>query len=275
MIRRALTADPTSQAFRGSQVARGQRGSALLATLWFAAILAILAGQLFYLVSNHTRITGSQIATARDVYLMDAGLAYALAILRTGPEPGAVPFGASFSLAGETVTVRIENETGKIDLNTALADEIQAAFALAGVPVEQSAAARDRLLDWIDPDDVSRSADSAERDEYFAAGLNYGPANAPVEVLATLRLVPGLEGIDLRRLARFATLHRPDLPLNRAAIPGEVKAILGDRADDARPQTLRSDTLSVHIGLHDGSAQRSAYFRREGGGFMLIEVEAI
>lgn len=256
--------------------ARAERGSALLATLWFAAMLSLVAGQLAYLVSTHTRITGSQIATARAMYLADAGLAYGLALLDAGSEPTDVPLRADFSLGGETVTLRIDNESGKVDLNTAPAAQVQAALIAAGIPADRSSALRDALMDWIDADDLSRADGSSEAASYAASGLAYAPANAWFELIETVRLVPGFADVDLARLAEVATIHRPNLATDPAAMPAPLRAAIGDSLDGGSPpRALLTDVVSVHVGLRDGNTRRSGFFRRVGQGFELIATEAI
>lgn len=98
----------------------------------------------------------------------------------------------------------LENESGKLNLNTLLAEgaEDKAAarlMALPGMTVETAEA----ILDWIDEDEQSRT-NGAEADYYAGLEPSYLPRNAPIADVDELLLVRGvtpelLYGLDQNR----------------------------------------------------------------------------
>jgi general secretion pathway protein K len=59
------------------------------------------------------------------------------------------------------------------------------------VPLDKAQALSDAIQDWIDPDDTTRP-NGAEIAQYKAAGLSYGPKNAPFDTVSELQQVLGM-----------------------------------------------------------------------------------
>ncbi len=122
---------------------------------------------------------------------------------------------------GETTGVRfgVENESAKLNLGTLLGWERRAPgsahIALMNLPGMTDAVA-DALLDWIDPDAVSRSF-GAEADYYQELGVPYAPRNGIPQCLEELLLVRGvtrglLLGAEPSRSQRFELADRRSTP---------------------------------------------------------------
>src|SRR5207248_8576431 len=78
------------------------------------------------------------------------------------------------------------DESSKIDLNYASDALLRSLMTSVGGLDDQAAShVVDAILDWRDPDDAKRP-NGAEADDYRAAGLKYGPSNAPVETVGEL-----------------------------------------------------------------------------------------
>ena len=90
------------------------------------------------------------------------------------------------------VLVTVEDEAGKVDLNSASEPLLRALLAGAGatpVEVDRITAA---ILDYRDADNLRRP-DGAEADEYRLAGRQNGPKNAPFDSIFELGQVLGVD----------------------------------------------------------------------------------
>lgn len=174
---------------------RHARGAALLLVLWLIALLAALVGA-FALTARTEHLQGRVLH--RGVVASEAaraGLEYAVArVIDTTPEGRWLPDGRDYAwrFHDAALTLRIVDETGKVDLNVAqpplLAGLLQAAGAEADM-AEQLAGA---IADWRDTDDLGQPSGAAEDPQYAAAGLPYGAKDAPFEDVGELQQVLGM-----------------------------------------------------------------------------------
>lgn len=92
-----------------------------------------------------------------------------------------------------TVRVRIEEESTKINANLVDRGELEKILTeKSGLSQETAKIWTDRIMDFIDGDDVSRDL-GAEKIEYEEAGLSYGPFNRPLRYIEEILLIPGVE----------------------------------------------------------------------------------
>jgi len=101
------------------------------------------------------------------------------------------------------LVISVQDEAGKVDVNSADERLIRALFTALAVPA--SAAATDALLDFRDADG-DRRPQGAERAEYLAVGRQ-GPKNAKLNVVDELEQVLGLSAADVARLRPHVTVY--------------------------------------------------------------------
>ena len=99
------------------------------------------------------------------------------------------PVTCSMAASGGSLTIAVQDEAGKVDLN--IGSEATAARARSRGRRGGGEAAADAILDFRDSDDDRRPS-GAERAEYRAAGRPQGPKNAPFFVVEELAAVLGL-----------------------------------------------------------------------------------
>jgi general secretion pathway protein K len=172
----------------------GRRGFVLLVVLWFLVLLAAIGTYLLANARSQTALAHNVVASAKAEALADAGIAQAAFNLTDPLEDrrwrlDGAPH--SFQLLGGEVTVRLGDETQKINPNFASASLLAALFESLGT--DRSAARRlgVAIADWVDKDDAPRPG-GAEAKQYADAGLPYRPPNALIESLDDLRLVQGM-----------------------------------------------------------------------------------
>lgn len=201
-----------------------QAGLALVSVLWLLLLLTVLASG----VSVNSRNQGRQsenIATATQLRQgAEAGQQLALLALAQAPEQR--PWQADGSpnvaqLDDMEVHVALFNESGRIDLNAAGPELLDGLLAT----VEPDAALRARLvdaiLDWRDRDNLRR-LNGAELDDYLAAGLDYGPANAPFTSVEELQRVQAMTPALYRQIRHSLTILNPSRGINPQFAPRQV-----------------------------------------------------
>ena len=110
----------------------------------------------------------------------------------------------------QKISVSVQRERDRIDLNAAGSGTLAACFLGAGFSPETARSMASRVIDWRDADDVPGPG-GAEEADYHAAGLHYGPRNGPFESVAELRQVLGLDNLRSSVLRLFTVYtHQSD-----------------------------------------------------------------
>ncbi len=185
-----------------------QRGIAFIVVLWLLALLAILLGS-FALLSRSEHMQARHFHDAtRARYLAEAGIALAAHGLSV-PDPAErwLPDGRQYTATYDDaeLEIRIVDESGKLDINAADLTLLTAFFEAQGLEVDAAAALAAAIVDWRDPDELL-TPNGAELDDYEAAGLTYGPANAPFTLLTELQQVLGMDYELFSRVEPYLTV---------------------------------------------------------------------
>lgn len=185
-----------------------QRGVAFLIVLWVIALVAILMGGFAVIARTENLQARHLLDSTRARYAAEAGIHLAAyALRRNDPLTRWVPDGRPYTLAldGATVTIKVLDESGKIDINVAREDQLQRLFESVGVEMTEAAALTAAVIDWRDPDDLL-TLNGAELPAYEQAGLSYGPANGPFTTVGEVQQVLGMNYDLLRKLEPAMTV---------------------------------------------------------------------
>ncbi|HUD52836.1 MAG TPA: type II secretion system protein GspK, partial [Parvibaculum sp.] len=147
----------------------------MVSVLWGLSILSLIAAAILAasVLSSHLERNEWDAASRRMTE--DAALNRAvLGLLDPRPEKRWRVDGASqiFEFQGTKIRISIEDELGKIDLNTAGDDLIRRLFHSVGLPPDEGDALTDRVLDWRAPG-VGKRLNGADERDYRGAGLSY------------------------------------------------------------------------------------------------------
>jgi general secretion pathway protein K len=124
-------------------------------------------------------------------------------------------------------TVKITDESGKVDINTASDVVLKNLLINAGVKAEEADIIVDSIMDWKDPDDLHR-LNGAESDYYMSLPNPYRAKDAPFDTIEELLLVKGMTPEILygsgenRGIIDFLTIHSKSESININAAPKEV-----------------------------------------------------
>lgn len=205
---------------------RRSDGYALLLVLWLTALLTSFTALAFTAARTETRVASGELALLRATTLADSGIWLALqTALTTAGTAGTGMVDNTLRIDGETVTVSTRDLSGRLNINHAPRELWQALLLAVGLPNGEAQQLSARIVDWIDAD--TESADGlGEVLPYRAAGLGYGPRNAPFTTVDELRRIPGISPSLYARLAPSLTVHGSHTYLNRAAVDADLLARL-------------------------------------------------
>ncbi|MGR9106182.1 MAG: general secretion pathway protein GspK [Gammaproteobacteria bacterium] len=199
-------------------------GIALVLVLWVTVILTVMAGSFSLDMRREIDLVRNSRERTEAGPLAEAGIYYAMLRLsetdaqRKWRSDGSV---YQFLFAGARIRVSIHDEAGKFDLNTVPNTLLISLLEKVGLDPEVPAKLVDAIIDWRDADDF-RSVNGAEKDDYEAAGLNYGPRNQPFQTVQELRLVLGITGEIYNKLEPMVTVYNTSGGIDPSASPPEV-----------------------------------------------------
>lgn len=245
-----LRSGPTPLTQMNSRLSKhsSQQGIALIVVLWMLVLLTIMAAAYSTTMRTETRLTAQQLHASQSRALAEAGIWLAVNDLLK-PELNKVwPVnGASneIEFKGGTIELIIQDQAGKIDLNTAHHELLQGLFESVDVEEPLRMEIIDALLDWRDRDDLRR-LNGAEDPDYQQAGYDHEAKDGPFNSIDELRLVMGMTEEIYQKIYPALTIHshlpgvNPDAAPEAVllAIPGidpdSIADYLLDRSDPAK-----------------------------------------
>jgi general secretion pathway protein K len=233
----------TPSSKKTAATARTERGFALLLVIWVLALLAVLAAGVAADSSSEAVIARNRMESAQARALADSGVTLGiLGILDPNPATRWRADGRSqqFRFADGSLTVALQDEGGKIDINAAPTELIGGLADEFGLVPDQRAA----LLEGIaDRRSAFKAASAPPPARLYLGGDTYTAdlAGRPFADLSELRLLPGITRATYDRLLPYLTVYSESATLNPVtasrdallAVPGispqEVDFYLGTR----------------------------------------------
>ena len=216
-VQRAVPVRPPEDRVRGPGARRGRsrrmkgtgtnRGIALLLVLWALVLLGTLA--LGFSLSMRTEAMAARngIDETRAYFQARTGVNRAVVLLASLPADNVL----AATIAGEdgdaSYEVRVESESGKVDVNLVGEEVLLEILKKGGLPEEEAEGVRDAILDWRDEDDVPRPR-GAERAEYGRMTEPIAPRNGKIRGIGELMYVKGVTKEFYEAfLSRVFTVH--------------------------------------------------------------------
>jgi general secretion pathway protein K len=183
------------------------RGVALLLVLWALVLLGTLALGFSWSMRTEAMAARNGIDETRAYFQARTGVSRAVALLRSLPADNVL----AASIAGEdgdaSYEVRVESESGKVDVNLVGEEVLLEILKKGGLPEEEAESVRDAILDWRDEDDVARPR-GAERPEYGRMTEPITPRNGKIRGIGELMHVQGVtKEFHEAFLSRVFTVH--------------------------------------------------------------------
>jgi general secretion pathway protein K len=203
----------------GARPARSrERGWALISVLWVTAMLGMMAAATQDLTVTSVRAERRALTRAHLDEDLDAATIRAILALDDA-RPGSrcridtQPFPVTFD--GVTMTVTVQDEDGKFDLNQADDDTLAPLFQSVGVDQKTANVLADRIVEWrteANSDDTHTLHGGTDAD-YGAAGLLWRPRHDDFQSVSEVRLVLGMTPQIYERVRPALTVYsRNDSP---------------------------------------------------------------
>jgi len=185
------------------------RGIALVLVLWVLTLLSVLVGEFAQTMRTEINITRNFKEETLTYYIAKAGINLALDLLlfngrlpisdemdgfeaeedgfewHMGSDVPPIPF------ANGTIEINIENESGKININTAESGLLKMMLNPFDLDEAEKDIIVDSILDWRDKDDFHR-LNGAESDYYQSLSSPYSAKNGDFDSIDELLLVKGV-----------------------------------------------------------------------------------
>lgn len=215
-----------------------QSGIALIIVLIVIVALGILAGGFAYTMKVETKLARNASFDVEFEWLARSGIELAKYVLgqgSIGPQgqvdslnqkwAGGVgstndPLGDlpldNYQLGNATISVKIEDNDRKFNINVADEMILRQAMILIGVDAGESSTIIDSILDWRDPDDDPHNS-GTETDTYETFVPPYFAKNGPIDDLTELMLIRGVSPAiywGSGAAGHAAVLNRPQMQSN-------------------------------------------------------------
>jgi general secretion pathway protein K len=157
------------------------------------------------------------------------------------------------AVADGQATVQIDNEAGKVNLNSASPALIRAVLHQLGADPRVADELAGAIVEWRFP----AATAGLKNERYRAAGLSYAPPSAPFENLDELGLVIGMTPDLMRQLRPLVTVLTDNEPDPQVACPQVLAAIAEATGTQqiaaGRPAPLRTVTITARVTTVSGS----------------------
>ena len=203
-----------------------QSGLALIAVLWLTVLLTVIASGFAFSMRGEVLAARNALSVAQARAAADGAVERTLfELLRPRNIPDVwLADGAPHAWQdGEaTIAAVAVDESAKIDLNAATDPLLKGLLQnVGGLDAETAQRLVDAIADWRDVDDLRRP-NGAEAADYRAAGLKYGPANAPFAVVGELQRVLGMKPELFARIGESLTVYSRQPGINVATASRDV-----------------------------------------------------
>jgi general secretion pathway protein K len=217
-----------------------REGIALLMVLWVLTLLMVIVLSFSFMARTETHSTLSFKDEMEKKFLAEAGIERGITeifyrniyknqtLVLEGTEVWRTDGTVYSSQLGDGYyTIRITDESGKVDINTVSDVVLKNLLINLGIQEEEVDTIVDSIMDWKDPDDLHR-LNGAESDYYMSLPNPYKARDANFEALEELLLVKGMTSEILygnnekRGIINFLTINSGTNRININAAPKEV-----------------------------------------------------
>ncbi|MEW6416513.1 MAG: hypothetical protein AB1480_00110 [Nitrospirota bacterium] len=239
-VRDTTLSQRLGKAYVGTQ---SQDGIALLMVLWVLTLLMVIVLSFSFMARTETHSTLSFKEGTEKKFLAEAGIERGITelfyrnvyknqtLVMEGTEVWRTDGTVYSSQLGDGYyTIRITDESGKVDINTVSDVVLKNLLINTGVQEEEVDIIVDSIMDWKDPDDLHR-LHGAESDYYMSLPNPYKAKDANFDTLEELLLVKGMtseilfgsaSGGEKRGIINFLTINSGTNKININAAPKEV-----------------------------------------------------
>jgi general secretion pathway protein K len=203
-----MGSDPGGCKFVGNRAPGRQRGFALLIVLWMLVLITFIVGYVISTGRSEIQISMNIAGNAAASAAADGAVyqaIFALSNPREDQRPAADGSIRKIEVGRSVVTLRLQDENGRINPNLASARLLEGLLRAVGTEANAAADLADAITQWVGSASRLRSSDELAA-EYRAAGLNYAPPETPLESIDELLRVRGMTAQEFAAIRPHLTL---------------------------------------------------------------------
>ena len=256
----------------GADPAKGRAaGFALILVLCVLAVLSVIAVTLIRETREETRFESAVIEDAKAEALAEGGVEQSIVELLIPPGHGAWQTDGSLHeihLGEGVVLIRIEDESGRIDLNRTGEATLVSMLVSVGLEAAKAEHLAAAIVDYRSPRNI-KTPGGAEAVDYEAAGLHYGPKHGPFDAPEELMQVLGMTPEIMQAIEPLVTVYSPRPDVNRQAASAAVlRALPGGYFDNSG-----QSAINARAAVSPATVIRvTAAATTQGGGHFIREV---
>lgn len=223
-----------------------EEGIALVLALWLTVLLTVIASGFAFSMRSEALAARNALSLARVRAAADGAVERtAFELARPRLPSSWVANGATHTWQEDDITLSVTavDEAARIDLNVAPEPLLKSMLESVGLDADRADHVAQAIEDWRDPDDL-KHPNGAEDADYRAAGLDYGPANAPFETVADAARVLGMTADVYARIAPLVTVYSRQPGVNPSTASREVLLALPNAS---------AETVDAFIALRDAA----------------------
>ncbi len=261
-----------------ARIVKRNSGFALVTVIWGLSIITLLI--LSFVTTSSLRLkTAFNIAGAAQAgAFADAAINMAILSLMSEQNQHAadvVHDGKPFfcSMEGVAVALSIEDESGKIDLNAASPQILNALFSGLGLGTSAASSLANAIVDFRSPP-ADGAVDDAGDSSY--GGRPFRAKHAPFATTLELDQVAGVDPTLFSTIKRVVTVYSSRPGVNaRAAPPALFAALAGFPAENVRD--LQKNPFPNNLDRNDGRFPQTFKSALQGGGnpLYLVHVDVL
>jgi general secretion pathway protein K len=196
---------------------------ALVSVLWGITLLSIIAAAFLSSGNLSYRSARNSIEAAQLNAIVEGTVArVVLTLLSARPDRRWRTDGVAqeTEFSGIPVSVSIQDELGRIDINHADAALLARVFQVAGLDSRAAGSLTDKILDWREPNS-RRRLNGANEQDYRTAGSTVMPRRGPFQSLDELKLVMTMTSDIFRRAEPALTVYSGSQFFDQRVAPRE------------------------------------------------------
>lgn len=232
---------------------KSQHGMALVIVIWVLSLLSLMAGSFALTMRRESSVAMALKNNAQASALAESGLGLAQFMLQqSDPKRRWRADGTVYQLLradGSEIRIRMVSESGKFDINASDETQLMAVIKAVTDDTWQQLQLVNSILDWRDEDNQTR-AHGAEKKQYQAAGLPYGPSNKPFQSLEELQRVLGFNEAIYTRIQPWITIYSGQGEVDLHVATPEVLQVI---SADYKDRNISDEVLKQRLG--DGQEQ--------------------
>lgn len=226
-----------------------EEGFSIVLVLWFLVLLGLLGANLL----REARATYYAVST--DIVRLQAQAAADGAInfvVQNLLDPlGSTPHSLSgeftnIRLLDRDVAIKVEDEAGKIDVNTANFPLLSTVIQGVGVPPREADFISENVVAWRSPQNTTMMDDLDK--PYLEAGRSYGPRRGPFRAIPELRLVLGMTDAIQAAVVPFTTIWSDHADIDRGAASDTILGLLATVGDSLAVSEIQKRKSSSNVG---------------------------